>query len=451
MSLETDLRDRLHATAWRAGAGGDDLAAADAVIARRKSERRQRAVTLAVGVCVVLLVALVPILTEYQPNHAAPATTTRSAPQWTEPTRGSLAHDRAFLEAIRTRDWPGAGQGSTPVATRVVAFAGDADGSRFALVVGVGHDRLVGLWFTGPAGSPARLLDPGATVTVVQPQDASLSAMRTGASGTTVVVLTRPGDRAEVSWHATVDADGQVRRSWQPMTTADGAATAHLADGSISASIRYRVLRGGQSVAGAFLGGTYMTSSDGLAAAAGQQPRRPSDGPVSTTAVSLALQQVALPTGVPLADLHPVLLWSGSATTTGGQSTQVATVAVTMPSGAIVVSTGFEGGDGAMSSTCGDSAHPAGTPLDGLLVVTECDLPSGPGVEHMVVVSAPTGYDRVRLLSSTGRVLADQPLARGAAILPDPGTVATAVVSGPGRPDVTVAPANQSRDIFADN
>jgi hypothetical protein len=97
---------------------------------------------------------------------------------------------------------------------------------------------------------------------------------------------------------------------------------------------------------------------------------------------------------------------------------------------------------------CGSRVDPAGTALDDVLVVAGCEVSTASGTERSFVVTAPAGYDRLTLQSADGRVLGAQNLVDGSASVPDPGTVATAVLSGPGRATVEVAPADPRYDVL---
>jgi hypothetical protein len=58
------------------------------------------------------------------------------------------------------------------------------------------------------------------------------------------------------------------------------------------------------------------------------------------------------------------------------------------------------------------------------------------------VVSGPAADDQVVLQASDGTIMARQPLTNGSAVVPDPGSVASATVSGPHAAPVRVAPAD---------
>jgi hypothetical protein len=82
-----------------------------------------------------------------------------------------------------------------------------------------------------------------------------------------------------------------------------------------------------------------------------------------------------------------------------------------------------------------------------VVVATGCVIPlAGTPTQRLFVVSAPPGATQVTLVSPSDRVLATQPLDAGSAVVPDPGTVAAAVVSTPGQADVRTAVPDDTYD-----
>ncbi len=167
MTPEDELRRRLRGLAEQAGRPTADGRGLARRIARDSADRqRSRRNLLAGAGCVVLLGLAVPQLVGTSPQDAVPASgdvsVTGSAPAsvlpggsappengdiFGGPTRGSLADDRAFVDAVRALPWtpeppPPAEPGTTdylpdpPVETRSVVFAGEVSGNRWVLVVG---------------------------------------------------------------------------------------------------------------------------------------------------------------------------------------------------------------------------------------------------------------------------------------------------------------------------
>jgi hypothetical protein len=336
------------------------------------------------------------------------------------------------VEALRLHDWPDLGEPSPEPALRRVVFAGDAGGYRWGLVTGSTSDSPLSLWFVGPVGAAAADLEPAGVESA--PPGSIAGTERSDARGASVLVLAAPGDQVLVSPGVVVGADGVARREFRPVPVQDGIATTRVAGANVGGSVRYRVMRGGS------LAGTGPAGDDGIdlravPQVAAQPPQRPGAAPPSADAVSAALASVLRPTGLGTDDVHPVVLWATSLHTSGGGTALLTSVATTMPSGALVVATGLAGDvDG--RGRCASMAYPAGTRVELLVLATSCivDL-AGTPTQRSFVVSAPPGAIRVALVSKDGTVLAQQPLTGGSAVIPDPGTVAAAVVSTPGRPD----------------
>jgi hypothetical protein len=456
VNLETELRDGLHSAAWRVGSGGDDAAAADAVIARRRSERRHRAAALAVAVCVLLVTLAIPLVASRSTHEGTPAhpgdstptvTPSGQAARWTAPVRGSLADDHAFLEAVRIREWPASPGPQPAVPTRSVVFAGDVHGTRWVIVAGLVEGRLSGEFFTGPAGATADALTADAFASDLQP-GREIGHVLADAKGGTLFVLVTPGDQVEVSPGVAVDAAGRPSRSYSPVAAENGVVVTRVAGAFAGTSLDYQVLRNG-IVVGHGPSSTEFASIDGMGDAAGQLPRRPSRGAATPGAVTMALQEVLQATGFAPADVHPVLLWTGPVPVPAGGSIQAVMVAVTMPSGAVLVSTAISEGYGTVpGGPCGTMAYPAGTSLGALVVVARCDLAQGTVSHPVLLVSAPPIDDRVVLRDSAGSVAADQPLVHGFGVVTDPGAVAIATVSGPHSRPVQVKPVDANHDAL---
>jgi hypothetical protein len=436
--LETELRDRLHRVAARSGSSdGDDRAAAEAVLVRRQAERRQRLVGLAVAACVALVVIAVPLVMNGLRSTAG-GQAAAGEEVWDAPVRGSLADDRAFLDAVRLLDWS---RGPAPEpADRQVAFAGDVPGGRWVLVVGPADGQLVGQWFTaGPGAEPVDLA-----------ADPSLSYLEEGdpvtrvageVPGGTLLVVTEPGDEVQVAERAVVAADGTVRRDFAAVPVADGVAVTEVGSTTESGiAARYRVQRDGAVVAEgmpavAQLPGRVFDPPE-------LTPLRPAGEPPDETAVDQAIAEVAAPLGLDEDTLAPVLLWSGPVPAPNGVTADAAVLALTLPSGAVVVSTAYAdmAPDGSgVSAWCGAQAHPAGTLVAELAVVAACDVGSSTASDQVrlfLVSAAPGGASRVQLLRADGMVLAEQTVVLGTAVVRDSGAVDRARVLTDGGPPV---------------
>src|SRR5207245_1417492 len=142
---------------WRLDAGQS----AAELRARRSTTRRR----LAAGAAAVLCVAGIgvplarwapPPVPTAVPTSPAPAPVLRTpppAPVLAGATRGSLAGDAAFLDAVRNVGW--GAQDAPPPADREVVFAADTPDGRVALVVGTVLEDFRGVWLIGPVGAPA--------------------------------------------------------------------------------------------------------------------------------------------------------------------------------------------------------------------------------------------------------------------------------------------------------
>jgi hypothetical protein len=438
-----ELRERLDGASWRATAGGDDARAADAVVALRRSRRLRRA---AGGVAVAgLAVAAVVVPMERDgPTTPTAPPLTAAPPQLSGAVRGSLGDDPAFVEALRLHEWTDFGEPVPEPALRRVLFAGEAGGYRWGLVTGASSDLPLSQWFVGPVGAAAADLTP--TSLESAPPGSIAGTERSDPGGATVLVLAAPGDQVLVSPGVVIGADGRGRREYRPVPVQDGIASARLAGANVGSSVRYRVLRGGTLVGtGPFSGdGVDLVAADGLAA---RPPQRPSTAPATVSAITRALEDVFRSTGLGADDVHPVVLWAARLPTSTGGTVELAAVASSMPSGALVVVTGVSGDDEAARGECAPRIYPAGTSVADVVVATSCivDL-AGTPTQRSFVVSAPAGATRAALVSDAGAVLAEQPLVGGSAVIPDPGTVAAAVVSTPGRADVRTPVPNNSYD-----
>jgi hypothetical protein len=267
---DDELRARLTALAdATAPPPRADLAA---VVEHRHQARRRTQLRLgAVGAVVVAAVAASQVLVPDAPS-SEPATAVAEAPDVHDlpapgsgPTRGSLADDAAFVEAVRQLSWsdPGARAAAPPPAGSQVLFAGDVPGGRWALVsrpltvppplvdddeleqeLGVGGVALA--WFAGPpgaspdglrlrtapvvtaAGEPTALWDPATGTLAVVAESPAAAARVLDGTGTPLAELplddglavqALPAGTATVEVLAT---DGTVLASVEPVTARAG-------------------------------------------------------------------------------------------------------------------------------------------------------------------------------------------------------------------------------------
>lgn len=379
-----------------------------------RSRRRSR-VLLAVGAVAVLgagAVWLPGALPTAAPADADATATAAGAAAG--PPRGSLADDDELVEALRGRLDPGQDDGR-------LVFAGDTADRRWVLFVRMTDGVPSAYWFTGAAGAaPADLALSGASfVSGGVPSAWSMAVGTQG--GTTVLVVADPGDAVEVSPGFVVAADGTASRPFLPVVTQDGVATAQLSGTLGPPALQYRLVRDG----------VVLTTespanfvADGGDPAPGPPPgtARSGPGPVDATAFGAAVDGAVLDTGLDPADLPVTVLGAGVFPAPGGLSATAVTVAVTVPSGAVVTSTAWTAMQtgGGRIATCGVESHPAGTDLAALTVVTRC---SGYATDSStfgttVLVVAPPGA-RVRLSDDVGADVQEPALDAGWAYVVD--------------------------------
>lgn len=324
MSLEQELRDTLRQAADElgparpaAGVRSEGMRA----LARRRS--RRRVAVLGAGLAVLVIGVGIPTglsLIESADNSVAgpgerPEPTPESTAEPTTsvdifggPTRGSLAGDADFVEAIRRMPWPepdGAETPATPpVETRHVVYVGDfvigseAFGTA-ALVVGMisagptgsasptspvetsdslpvetsdprprpdppdsgppgaptsqdppeheEGDRLIAAWVTGPAGASIAELDMGLPRWISADRPTSIYDGFTGS----LLVVSAPGDMIEISARPEVAADATINREYVDSGASDGFAVSTVPPSEFSGppSIEYRVSRAGTVIA----------------------------------------------------------------------------------------------------------------------------------------------------------------------------------------------------------
>jgi hypothetical protein len=373
----------------------DDVAAGVRAV---RSRRRTRAL-LAVGAVAVLGAGVVwlPGALPTAPAPGAASAAAASAGPSAGPPRGSLVDDEDLVEALRARLDPGQDDGR-------LVYAGDAVGQRWVLFVRLTDGVPSAFWFTGAEGAdPADLTLSGATfVSGGGPVAWSMAVGTPGA--TSLLVVADPGDDVEVSPGFDVPADGTAARSFAPLGTQDGVAAVQLTGAVGPPALQYRVVRDGVVLT--------TTQPANFVSAGGDPPPAPQPGaarsgpgPVDGTAFGAAVDQAVVPTGLDPADLPVTVLGAGTFPAPGGLSATAVTVAVTLPSGAVVTATAWTAQEtaGGRIATCGVQTHPAGTDLATLTVVTRC---SGYATDSStfgatVLVVAPAGA-AVRVSDDSG-------------------------------------------------
>ncbi|WP_222195104.1 RNA polymerase sigma factor [Modestobacter italicus] len=447
------LREELHRLAGATGRWQLDAAQATADVGHRRSRTRRR-VLAAAGVAAVALAGAVGTGVRDAPDtsvSAPPVEATasgdvppgpagaRAVPVLAGPTRGSLAGDAAFVDAVRQVGW-GALEAPAP-ADRTVVLATDTPDGRVALVVGTVEEDFRGVWLTGAPGAAADQLTPRLPRQLGRTRPVTL--LLGGPGPASLVVVAAPGDRIEVSDRLLTGPRGTVGREWSEVPAADGVAVVPARTVEDGPALSVRVSRDGRLV---HRGGVDWP---------GDRPGRtvplpvltalrPGSTPADPRVVDAALVSLAVPLGTEPAALRPQLLWSGELPLSRGPGT-VAVVAVQSPGGARVVTTWAGSGGGALA--CGTQTPPGSTPLETVTVarVCEVDLPGlGPPRDSAwLVVSAPPTVATAELLDADGGVIGPLALQAGSAVtqLPaDARTVRTLFPNGAVAAETPIAP-----------
>ncbi|MBB3675392.1 hypothetical protein FHX36_001127 [Modestobacter versicolor] len=453
---ETELQHRLTRLAERTAPPPRE-SLAEVVVARHRSQGRQVAGITALVAAVAAVVVAVPSLTG-GPAQPTAATSADGLPapvdDWaggllTTPTRGSLAADTAFVEGVRQLSWqnPMAGphddDPDAPLDTRVVVYAGDVAGARFALVAGENTAQVdddpalqtdAGVlsdvaiaWYLGPAGAAAGDMTLQSVPRGVDSYGGP-AGFFDGATGA-LVVVGEPGDAMTVSPRPVVAADGSVVREQVPVEAPDGIGTAVFPAGSVSGtSLRYTVVRGTESW-------TSSPSWTGSDSSAPQVPvtwlrPAPAPGPVDSLA-EWEPQQLLERLGLLAEEVQFSMVWAGDVPSPVERTSRVSLLAATLPSGAVYLqcSLGLDLGNGSAGGTwCGSGIRPAGTPLAEQTVVVRSDATdmsrNSDVVSSLIVVAPPTAV-AARAVDLDGAVLAGFPLVDGVAVVPFPERAAT--------------------------
>jgi hypothetical protein len=443
MSTDSDIRAGLHALAERAGPpslDGDDLAGL--VVREERSRRRRHLGVVAAAVAVAVVATAVPFALNRDPAPRGQVTTPvlRSADVYGLPTRGSLADDEQFVEAVRRAPWrvPSIeGVPDAPLETRRVVFAGEVGGERLALVVGENTEsypdgdaasasELAAAWFVGTAGGMELYGVPHGIR-----EDVPTGLV---APGGELVVVAVPGDDVEVSERPEVDADGSRSRVFSPVeTSADGIAVHPLerpSSGKATSvplwnAVSYRVTRDGALVVRATPDRTLSEAIPDIALR--MEATRPISEGAAGVARELAIGILTLLGRTDL-DTDVAVQWAGPLP--GAQPATAAVVTVTLPNGALVVAADVRVDDpngGYVGTSCGVEARPAGAPAEDRIYATACPSPTG-FPETTLVVVAPLTVASVRVYDADGDVVSEHPATDGVVTVPLP--PGAAVVEG---------------------
>ncbi|MDQ3717011.1 MAG: hypothetical protein M3381_13530 [Actinomycetota bacterium] len=416
-------------------AGPPPTDAYERVLARRQKSDRRRLATLAAGLAAVLVAVAVPLglsLVVAQDDRAAGPPSIPVADIFGVPTRGSLAADVDFVEAVRQLSWAVPGVRTVPptpdapVESRRVVFAGDVAAGRWALVVGANTavptgadadpDRqtdmgalsdIAGVWFVGPPGAGPEQMQ---AVTYPRGIAADLPAsLYDGASGALVVVAA-PGDVIEISERPDVAADATVTRDYTDTGASDGTAVLTVSPNPFEPSglpaAQYRVTRGGMVIVDQAPDG-YGSVQEPTVPELGLEYLRPAaeaipgapDGKEQTMA-----EQILSEYGLSPDELQLRVHYVGPLPGSGEAPAGLTVLTATFPSGAVLTRADYLQQIGSPQppysgayfggGTCLDELSPAGLPAAERTLALRCDVLSGeqdPDTESTLVVLAPVG------------------------------------------------------------
>ena len=413
--LETRLRSGLQATADDVGPAPRDLA--DRVRHRARAQRRTRLAVAAAGVAAALVFVGVPVVASTllaDGGTAAPAERTSPAPPPLDelPTRGSLAGDAQWLDAVAALPWqlpdvpPDAGLPVPIVTDPRVVYAGDTPAGRVALVLGREGSILWHVWFTGPVGADPAGMSPAtpAGPTADQGRLALLDAAGPDADQATLVLVARPGDSATWTTPPVVAADGSESTRTLDLPMEDGVAVTELA-GPVSWATAIDVHRDGSLLVSLFPEQTTRLAGEEFPTARAADPRGLA-GRLDATWLGLATRTLLDSYGLTAAEADPTLLAAGPLDPEW--SPQAWLVGVTFPSGATGVQLEAETAEGTgMAGYSYRLPHgPAGTALLDRVVVVRA--------LGGILVSAPATAVTAEVLDARGAVLGSLPLEQGA-------------------------------------
>jgi hypothetical protein len=329
-----------------------------------------------------------------------------------------------------------------PLETRWVVFAGDVAGGRWALVVSTvrtgpglhGTGILLSRWFGGPVGAT-----PDGLTTTTLPAgipDGGPTGIFDQSTGT-LVVVGAPRDEIEVSARPAIGPDGEPFRAYLPVETRHGVAVVPLHRTS-GVAVSFRAIRNGEAQART----TPWTVGD--AGSARPLPvAHPRGAPSATAAAAVdrSARRILAALGLLPREAEITALWTGSVPGPAPATGEAVLVAVTVPSGAVLMDGEWEvqvdspSGDYVQGGDCGLDVLPAGPPVEDRVHAMACEVVdprgSAPLRSYLVVVTPPE-VALVRIYDGDSRYLTEAAPADGVVVTPLPRRTATveAVTAG---------------------
>jgi hypothetical protein len=400
---------------------------------RHRSLRRREFGLAAAALSAVLVLVGVPVVASTitagdRGGIAAPSEGSEPAPVPTLAelgTRGSLAGDAAWVEAVTGLSWastaPGTDQPSgaavaePPVKSRVVAFAGDVPGARVALVLGL-DSPPVDAWFIGPVGATPdqMVLASAPRETTARHPLALMDGPLSGSDGPTFVVVAWPGDEVTQLTGRHVNAAGKTTEHRETVLLTDGAGSiASPVPATWPLEVQLWVERN-SGVPGSY--NPQMTITDRALGANGRAvdvaDPRGLRGSVRDQDVQSAVAALTGYYGMPAEEIRPTLL-AGGPLGDGSPSSSVL-VGVTFPSGATTAAQvtiwAIDGIPGLSSQVGLTDVAPAGTALLDRVFAVPSSVPGS----LMLTVSGPTSAVRAVVHGRDGTLMVNVPLTRGA-------------------------------------
>lgn len=457
------LREALHEDSQLAGPPPTNPY--ERVLAKRQKSDRRRLSTLAAGLAVLMVAVLVPAglsLLSARDDRVATPPTVPEVDVFAGPTRGSLASDATFLQALTQLSWSQPGEvaldpdedlfPNPPVETRHVAFAGDVPSGRWALVVGpntaqpVGDaadpdlqtdlgslSEVAGVWFVGP---PEATPDQMQMVTI--PRGLSSQQPTSLYDGTTgsLVVVAAPGDSIEISPRPEIAADATMTRTFVDAGAVDGVAVT-LAEANpylYMPAVVFRVSRANVIVAEQGPDGYTDPNASGTVPDIELEYLRPKVGGLPAHDPSSLEQRMAAEVlseyGLASDQVDLQVHYAGPAVNRIDVPTTLSVLTATFSSGAVLIRADYlqlltapetpASGAAFGGGSCLNELTAAGAPVEERILALRCDIGTEvgdsrpPGPESTLIVLVPPGL-------GASSVVADGDSGPSTIALSDPG------------------------------